>query len=181
MSLSKMREDLEPWYKQFWPWFLISLPATAVIASMITIKLAVDTADPLVKDDYYKEGMAINQDISKERLARTLGLSAGFQLDPDTNELRVQLNGSLSDPPPLLLLTLVHPTLGNQDHQLRLLAIGNQEYTTRLPEIPQSNWHLSLTPENQEWKLAGRLELPEAKSGLLDNGVTDSQPSSTGQ
>lgn len=176
MALSRKREDTEPWYRQFWPWFLISLPATAVIASMITIKLAVDTADPLVKDDYYKEGMAINNDLSKERLAKTLGLSANFRLDPDTNELRVRLDGTLSDPPPLLLLTLTHPTFGDQDQQVRLLGIGNQEYTSRLPEILQSNWHLSLTPENREWKLAGRMELPEAKTGLLDNIPKDPEP-----
>lgn len=169
MSSLRPREDQLPWYKQFWPWFLISLPATAVIASMITIKMAVDTADPLVKDDYYKEGMAINQDISRERLARTLGLHASFRLDPDTNELRVQLGSSLSQPPPLLMLTLTHPTLGNQDQHLRLLGIGNQEYTTRLPEIVQSNWHLRLEPENREWTLAGRMELPETKTGRLDN------------
>lgn len=176
MPLSRMREDKEPWYRQFWPWFLISLPATAVIASMITIKLAVDTADPLVKDEYYKEGMAINQDISKEQLARTLGLAANFRLNPDTHELRVQLGGSLSQPPQTLLLTLTHPTLGDQDQQLRLLAIGNQEYTIRLPEIVQTNWHLSLTPENKEWKLAGRMELPEVQSGILDNIPKESPP-----
>lgn len=173
MPSPRIREDQLPWYKQFWPWFLISLPASAVIASMITIKMAVDTADPLVKDDYYKEGMAINQDLSRERLAKTLGLGASFRLDPDTNELRIRLTGSLSQLPQVLLLTLTHPTLGNQDQNLRLLGIGNQEYTIRLPEIVQSNWHVRLEPENKEWKLAGRMELPEAKTGLLGNADAD--------
>ena len=26
-----------PWYRQFWPWFLISLPATAVAGCAVTI------------------------------------------------------------------------------------------------------------------------------------------------
>jgi hypothetical protein len=38
-----------PWYKQFWPWFLISLPAAVVVASMFTIKIAIDSA-PIITD-----------------------------------------------------------------------------------------------------------------------------------
>jgi len=37
-----------PWYRQFWPWFLIALPASAVIAGMYTLYLAVTHPDPLV-------------------------------------------------------------------------------------------------------------------------------------
>ncbi|MFM1891144.1 MAG: FixH, partial [Pseudomonadota bacterium] len=41
------REDTLPWYRQFWPWLLISLPASVVIASMVTIYIAVQTDDGL--------------------------------------------------------------------------------------------------------------------------------------
>jgi len=37
-----------PWYRQFWPWFIIALPASAVIASLITFYLAVSRPDYLV-------------------------------------------------------------------------------------------------------------------------------------
>jgi len=43
-------QDL-PWYRQFWPWFIIALPTAAVIASFITLWLAVSNPDPLVVDD----------------------------------------------------------------------------------------------------------------------------------
>ncbi len=44
------------WYKQFWPWFIIALPASAVIASFITLWLAITHPDPLVidKDEYQR-------------------------------------------------------------------------------------------------------------------------------
>ena len=42
------REDTLPWYKQFWPWFLISLPLSVVIASIVTINIAITTNDGLV-------------------------------------------------------------------------------------------------------------------------------------
>lgn len=40
----------KPWYKQFWPWALIMLPASGVIASMVTITLAVSNA-PVITDN----------------------------------------------------------------------------------------------------------------------------------
>jgi hypothetical protein len=47
-------QDL-PWYRQFWPWFIIALPASVVVASFITLWLAISNPDPLViKVDYYQ-------------------------------------------------------------------------------------------------------------------------------
>lgn len=40
-----------PWYRQFWPWFIIALPASAVIASFITLWLAISNPVQLVVDD----------------------------------------------------------------------------------------------------------------------------------
>jgi hypothetical protein len=70
----------DPWYKQGWPWFLIALPATAVVAGTITMVIAVRTWDGLVVDDYYKEGKAIVQTIERTERARELGLKALVQI-----------------------------------------------------------------------------------------------------
>ena len=45
----------QPWYRQFWPWFIIALPASAVIASFFTLWLAISNPDQLVvSDDQYR-------------------------------------------------------------------------------------------------------------------------------
>lgn len=45
-----------PWYKQFWPWFIIALPASVVIASFFTLWLAISNPDYLVVDeDEYRQ------------------------------------------------------------------------------------------------------------------------------
>ena len=45
-------ESVEPpWYRQFWPWFIIALPASAVIAGFITLYLAITRPDYVVIDD----------------------------------------------------------------------------------------------------------------------------------
>jgi hypothetical protein len=41
----------KPWFKQFWPWFLIALPGSVVVASMYTITLAVQNAPVIVQKD----------------------------------------------------------------------------------------------------------------------------------
>lgn len=44
-----------PWYRQFWPWFIIALPASAVVAGIITFWLAVSNPDHVVvEDDEYQ-------------------------------------------------------------------------------------------------------------------------------
>ena len=41
-------EDIQPWYRHFWPWFIIVLLASAVSASLYTVYLAVSTAEPVL-------------------------------------------------------------------------------------------------------------------------------------
>jgi hypothetical protein len=47
-------QQIEPWYRQFWPWFIIALPASAVIASFFTLWLAISNPVQMVvtEQDY---------------------------------------------------------------------------------------------------------------------------------
>ncbi|NNJ73016.1 MAG: nitrogen fixation protein FixH, partial [Enterobacterales bacterium] len=71
--------DVEPWYKQFWPWFIMALPASAVIAGITTVVIAYKNADSLVVDDYYKEGKAINFRIARIKEAENRGYTASLE------------------------------------------------------------------------------------------------------
>src|SRR5574340_668345 len=64
----------KPWYREPWPWFLMSLPAVAVAAGLTTAWIAFKTADGLVVGDYYKEGLAINQTLERDDAARAGGM-----------------------------------------------------------------------------------------------------------
>ena len=45
-----------PWFRQFWPWFIIALPTSAVIASFVSLWLAISNPDYLVvTDDEYQQ------------------------------------------------------------------------------------------------------------------------------
>lgn len=107
------RTDVLPWYRQAWPWFLIALPATVVIASIVTAALAIRGYDGPVTADYYKQGLAINEEVSRAELARGLGLQARLALDGfgDGDRVRVELTAERGTMPaePALRLRLVHP------------------------------------------------------------------------
>lgn len=64
------QRNKKPWFKQFWPWFLISLPGSVVIASMVTISIAIDSA-PTITD----------RDIGK--FARDTGKTTAIAPEPD--------------------------------------------------------------------------------------------------
>ena len=50
----------KPWWKQLWPWLLISGPAVAMIGCIITIWLAVNLyADKPLRDGVQKQGFKV--------------------------------------------------------------------------------------------------------------------------
>lgn len=57
-----------PWWKFGHVWLIIAGPAVVVVASFITLYLAVTRPDPVVTEDYYRKGIEIN---------KTLGDDAG--------------------------------------------------------------------------------------------------------
>ena len=55
-------ETNKPWFKQLWPWLLISGPAVAAIGCIITICLAVTLyVDKPVRDGVVKRGLKVEQ------------------------------------------------------------------------------------------------------------------------
>jgi len=160
--MSTTMNELTPWYKQFWPWFIMALPASAVVAGIITIIIAVNNPDGLVKDDYYKAGLGINRTLEREQHAATLGLSAAAKWQPQQQQVSLQLEALQPLKSERLLLNLIHPTRSGQDMQVPLLHQGNGRYTGLLAEAPAGgNWYLFITPEDESWRLNGRARLPE--------------------
>ena len=52
----------KPWWKQLWPWLLISGPAVAMVGCIITIWLAVNLyADKPLSDGVVKQGLKVEQ------------------------------------------------------------------------------------------------------------------------
>jgi hypothetical protein len=55
----------EPWWKFGHVWLVVAGPALVVAASFVTLYLAITRPDPLVSEDYYRQGMEINKTLDK--------------------------------------------------------------------------------------------------------------------
>ena len=152
----------QPWYREPWPWILMAGPAIVVVASLITAWLAIRSEDGLVTDDYYKQGLAINQTLRRSDAAERLGIEAKLYLAD--GRVRVLLGAAAGHG--ALTLRLVHPTRAGMDQSLNLAAAQPGVYEGRLLPLQPGRWHVVL--EARDWRLAGDWMLPAA--GVLTLG-----------
>jgi hypothetical protein len=75
-------QETRPWFRQFWPWFLIALPGAVVIASLLTVYIAVTHQDPVVDGNYYKHGLTINERLEDKLPAAQSGSPAQQDQQP---------------------------------------------------------------------------------------------------
>ncbi len=137
------------------------------------ITLAVTRPHSMVSDDYYKDGLSINLDLSKDDLATQYVLEAKLSYDKSLQTYRLALNGqskkNLSYD--YLLVSLEHPTLPNQDTTIQLMPQGGYVYTARHSQDLHGKRYITITPPGAEWRLTGETIFP-----LTSTHLTASKP-----
>lgn len=148
---SSKASDERPWYRQFWPWFLIMLPATSVVGGIALVIIAVKNADDVVADSWYKDGRAINRSMDEENLARSLGIDVSA-LAQDA-QVQVRLNSETPFPHPgILTLALRHPTLAAEDRVFELSHDADGVYSGA-GDLPDGRWVVTVSPGDGNWQL----------------------------
>lgn len=152
----------EKWYKQFWPWFLITIPAISFMLGGMMLYLATSGQDTLVSDDYYKEGKAINVDLGKIEQARTLGLAADLR----AFENKVVLTFTKNSPPDnsAIKLSFFHTTIAEQDFSIMLIKSPKGEYVGELPKDASGRWRITVSAFDESWKMQRKIALPNSSS-----------------
>lgn len=153
----------KPWYKYPFVWFVFSIPASAVVVGVILFWLAVTTDDGMVADDYYKQGLAINKSLRRERFASELGVSAIFEYDREFNRVLLILNkGELPDYPANLSFSLQHAARSDSDRQIELMHGQDNQYIGYIKgQLPAGVWHVELAM--LEWRIGARINLSSQK------------------
>ena len=147
--------DIEPWYRQFWPWFLILLPASVVVASLVTLYIANRGADDLVVDDYYKNGLTINRQLEKKQRSQDLGITAA--LDFSDQHVTAKIEGPVQAASLHVLLS--PPLEADRDFTVSLSRIAPGVYQAVLPAPVAPRWHWTLTLDQPEgWRLDGGIK-----------------------
>jgi len=157
-----LKPSITPWYKQFWPWFLIALPGSVVIASIITIIIASRSPHTVVVDDYYKEGLAINRDLGRQQLAEQLDVKATLQLGDGV--LRLRLGTEDNNVAEQLLLRITHPTLSDRDQQLTPVMIAPGIYQAQYKPLSPGLWNIRLLSTSSNWEIQNRIKVESSRS-----------------
>lgn len=143
-----------PWYREPWPWLIMAGPAAVVVAGAVTIWIAVATADGLVADDYYKQGLAINKVLAREERARRMGVAARIAVD-HSGTLSVVLGGRM-EPPAGLVVRFAHVARAGHDTQVELGRAGDRRYEARLPQMPAGRWRVSVEDLDRQWRVSAQ-------------------------
>ncbi len=158
-----------PWYRYPLVWMMLAIPFSAVIMGAVMLTLALDTDDGLVADDYYKQGLGINEVISRDKKSAELGITAIVDLDNNTRTLRVQFEkGLLAMYPQQIQMQLQHATRANSDISLVLEhGIGNQYIGHIKQPLSQGVWYFEIA--DSDWKLTARVDVAEKNTIRLQS------------
>ena len=105
-------------------------------------------------EDYYKTGLAINQQLEKQRIATDRSLIAELSVLDERLQLRIT---GLDGMPPLRL-RLFHPLEADRDFSVTLQASAPGLYVAALPAAVAPNWHWALDDgADSVWQLDGSL------------------------
>ena len=158
-AVDAIQTPAEPWYRQFWPWFLLALLASVVVASLITVAIAFVHSDNLVVDNYYRQGLAINQQLARDEMASAQNIHATLTLRNDrTITVAIEGDSRPADQHTFLQLLWQHPTASNKDFTSTLPWHSKNLFSTVLKQFPAGRWYITLQPlansaDPQQWRL----------------------------
>ncbi|MDR2238852.1 MAG: FixH family protein [Zoogloeaceae bacterium] len=163
--MNRASSDDRPWYRYPWPWILIAGPAIVVVAGIVTAWIATATSDGLVADDYYKQGLEVNQMLARDEAAATMGLEARLRLMD--GRVEVDLASRAEAPlPERLRIKLVHPTRSGEDREL-ILSREKSVYVGEMTAPGPGRWRVMVEDEAATWRITGNVRLPDAPDALL--------------
>lgn len=119
-----------------------------LVAGAITTWIAFASADGLVAEDYYKQGLGINRLLAREDTGRRLGVSADLEIEQGA--VTVKMAGAA---PEALFVHLAHATRAGHDVRLRLARLPDGAYGTPLPALPAGRWHAVIEDPRASWRI----------------------------
>lgn len=158
-------ENVAPWYRQFWCWFVIAPPLAGILLSASLVGIAAIHGDSMVVDDYDTVGRAIVKSYEREDRALRLGLGGRMILDHEQGIVTIRLDG-LSNPPERVHLSLSHPTHAERDMVVDMQRNATGLYRGRLQGDINGRHYLRLEPDDEAWLLTMEIDADRQEFAL---------------
>ena len=154
-------DSVKPWYRHRWPWLLMIGPVAVILAGIHTTWIAFTQQDALVVDDYYKQGKAINQDLRRDRVAASLGLSLDLRYDPAADKLNGRLLGKGQPVTEAVQVRLIHSTRPEKDISMAAQPDQTGAFSLALPLLEMARWQVQIENVSRDWRLHGTWKWPQ--------------------
>jgi len=157
-----MTESNRPWYKEPYVWMLIGFPLTSIIVGLSLLTISILNKDTLVRDNYYKDGLAYNQELEWDKKAKSLDIRIDIQVND--NQLILNLLNSRQNTPSTLKVTLGHPTIPEKDRQSHLQLTKDKRFIGFIEPTENGRYYLLVESVEQKWRIRQDI--------WIKNGVT---------
>ncbi|WP_261817357.1 FixH family protein [Vibrio gallicus] len=152
---------VQPWYKQFWAWFILLLILTTVFGTLLRVYILSQHTVSLVSEDYYKKGKGINVDLSRVNVAKEMQLGANVY--SQDKQIIIELDKGVLANYPALNVEFSHRTLPDRDFNVLATANASGVYKIELESPLNGPWFIELMPHDQKWLIQGRMTFPSSQ------------------
>lgn len=142
-----------PWFREPFMWLVVGIPLLTVVAGLSTVFIASRHSDPVVSDEFRKEGLAIQHDPARDLAAARMGAQA--QTTITATHMTVDVKLAVGDPPSALVAVLSHATRAELDRLVVLDRAPDGRYRATFESLEPGHWYVELSPRDRSWRLRG--------------------------
>jgi hypothetical protein len=130
---------------------MIAVPTVAVIASFITLGVALSEREPALPDNFNFEGVPLERDMARAARAAEIGVRATLNLGATDGTCRASFAADAA-PPDVLVVQLTHATIPDLDRTIAMRAAVTG-YLGRCEKLPQGRWYITLSDTANSWRI----------------------------
>lgn len=151
--MSEISRPSRAWFREPFMWLVVGIPLLTVVAGVSTVIIASRHSDPVVADEFRKDGLAIQRDPSRDAAAARVGARA--QINMTSSQMTVTVNLAVGDAPGALVAVLSHATRAELDRLVVLNKAADGLYKASFEPLETGHWYVELSPRDRNWRLRG--------------------------